>query len=57
MSESQQYLYRIQPARPEMLSEGPTDEETGIVTAHFNYLQELFPYRVAVAGQWPVLAE
>lgn len=36
-----QYLYRIQPVRPEMLTEGATTEESAIVSAHFNYLQDL----------------
>lgn len=36
-----EYLYRIQPVRPEMLSEGPDPEETGIVSAHFAYLNDL----------------
>ena len=35
------FLYRIQPARPEMLSEGPTDQEAAIVGEHFNYLKGL----------------
>jgi len=37
----QQYLYRIQPARPEMLSEGPTQDEERIVEEHFEYLKHL----------------
>ena len=36
-----QYLYRIQPTRPAMLTEGPTAEETAIVGAHFARLQDL----------------
>ena len=36
-----QYLYRIQPARPEMLSEGATPQEDEIVGQHFAYLQSL----------------
>lgn len=35
------YIYRIQPVRPEMLSEGPTAEETRIAGEHFEYLQRL----------------
>jgi uncharacterized protein YciI len=35
------YLYRIQPARPAMLSDGPTEEEEEITTRHFEYLQDL----------------
>ena len=40
MSECE-YLYRIQPTRPEMLSEGLTPEEESVVGEHFTYLQEL----------------
>lgn len=36
-----QYLYRIQPARPAMLTEGPTPQEQAIVVEHFTYLQNL----------------
>lgn len=41
MDEQKQFLYRIQPARPEMLSQGPTPEEEAIVSEHFAYLQGL----------------
>ena len=37
----QQYLYRIQPTRPGMLTEGLTELESGIVEEHFRYLQRL----------------
>lgn len=36
-----QFLYRVQPARPAMLSVGPTPEEAAIVADHFNYLKDL----------------
>ena len=36
-----QFLYRIQPARPAMLTEGPTPEEARLVGEHFAYLQDL----------------
>ncbi|MBT3275023.1 MAG: hypothetical protein HN368_17845 [Spirochaetales bacterium] len=36
-----QYMYRIQPSRPEMLRNGPTDEEAAVVTEHFAYLKDL----------------
>ena len=36
-----QWLYRIQPTRPAMLTEGPTSEEADIVSHHFNYLKDL----------------
>ena len=38
---NQQYLYRIQPTRPDMLREGPTEDESRIVSAHFDYLKGL----------------
>ncbi|MBZ0304270.1 MAG: YciI family protein [Anaerolineae bacterium] len=41
MADLQQWLYRIQPVRPEMLTEGPTPEEAGITEQHFDYLNDL----------------
>lgn len=38
---AQQFLYRIQPTRLEMLTEGPTPREREIVSAHFDYLSNL----------------
>lgn len=35
------YIYRIQPVRPAMLSEGATAAETRITGEHFEYLQRL----------------
>jgi len=35
------FLYRIQPARAEMLKSGPTKEESALVEEHFNYLKKL----------------
>jgi len=35
------YIYRITPTRPDMLSEGPTDEEATIAGLHFAYLNDL----------------
>ena len=35
------YIYRIQPVRPELLSEGPTNDEMRISSEHFDYLQRL----------------
>jgi uncharacterized protein YciI len=35
------FLYRIQPVRPEMLSEGATPDEDRIISEHFAYLQRL----------------
>lgn len=36
-----QFLYRIRPVRHAMLTEGPTEDEQLIVSAHFAYLQQL----------------
>jgi len=41
MPETGQYLYKIQPTRPEMLQEGLTPEEAERVSQHFDYLKEL----------------
>lgn len=41
MSEVSQYLYKIQPTRPEMLSEGLTEEESEITSQHYYYLKNL----------------
>jgi len=37
----QQFLYRIQPTRPAMLTEAPTDRESAVIAEHFAYLQKL----------------
>jgi uncharacterized protein YciI len=36
-----QWLYRIQPTRPAMLTEGPTPEEADAVSRHFERLKDL----------------
>jgi uncharacterized protein YciI len=36
-----EYLYRIEPTRPKMLTEGPTAEESAVVGRHFQYLKDL----------------
>ncbi len=41
MTDIFQFLYKIQPVRPEMLTDGPTPEEGKIVSEHFNYLKKL----------------
>ncbi len=41
MAESALYLYKIQPVRPEMLTEGATNEEDRIISDHFRYLKSL----------------
>jgi len=48
MAEPDQYLYRIQPARLEMLSEGLTLAEEAILDQHFNYLQDLLAHGVLI---------
>ena len=42
------YIYRIQPVRPEMLSEGATAEETRITGEHFDYLRRLMQEGVLI---------
>lgn len=42
------YIYRIQPVRPAMLSEGATAEETRITGEHFAYLQRLMDEGVLI---------
>ena len=42
------YIYRIQPVRPEMLSEGPTAEETRLTSEHFEYLKGLMEEGVLI---------
>jgi uncharacterized protein YciI len=41
MEKSEQFLYRIQPTRPAMLSDGAAPDEERIVAEHFAYLKEL----------------
>ncbi len=41
MSLQLQFLYRIQPVRPDMLLDGPTANEAEIISRHFEYLQKL----------------
>lgn len=35
-----QFLYRLQPARIEMLTQGPTPEEARVIGEHFGYLTD-----------------
>jgi len=52
MPEKQQYLYRIQPVRPDMLTGEPTQEEQDITIQHFNYLKDLMDKgTVVLAGR------
>ncbi|MEZ4868746.1 MAG: YciI family protein [Caldilineaceae bacterium] len=41
MREQHYFLYKIQPVRPAMLTEGPTADEERIIGEHFRYLQAL----------------
>lgn len=43
-----QYLYRIQPTRAAMLTDGPTEAEAATVSAHFSYLQTLVEQGVVI---------
>jgi hypothetical protein len=52
-----QFLYKMQPVRPGMLSDGPTAQEEKVIGEHFAYLQQLvvgvmraefFPYSLAM---------
>jgi uncharacterized protein YciI len=53
-----QFLYRVQPARAEMLKSGPTKEESAIVEEHFNYLKNLTAKGVVIlAGRTLTTAE
>lgn len=36
-----QYLYRIQPIRPTLLTEGPTQDEAAVLQQHVSYLENL----------------
>jgi len=40
-AKEKQWVYRIQASRIEMLKNGPTTEERGILQDHFNHLKEL----------------
>jgi len=45
---AQQFLYRLQVTRLEMLRGGPTPEEARVVGAHLNYLKKLAEEGVVV---------
>ena len=47
-----QFLYRLEPTRTEMISVGPTDRESSVLTGHFSYLEELVKEgKVHLAGR------
>jgi uncharacterized protein YciI len=37
----EQFLYQIFPARPDMLTDGPSESEAQVIQDHFDYLQGL----------------
>lgn len=41
MNDSKQFLYKLEPTRLAMLSEGPTEEEVLALQAHVEYLERL----------------
>lgn len=41
MSDFSEFLYRLTPTRPAMLTRGPTDDEAATTQRHFEYLQRL----------------
>ena len=41
MSNHLYFLYTIRPTRRELVTEGPTDRESEVLTRHFNHLSEL----------------
>lgn len=43
-----QFLYKIQPTRLEMVTQGPTPEEAEIVSQHFQYLSDLTDQNVVI---------
>lgn len=46
------YIYKIQPVRPAMLSQGPSAEEARITAEHFAYLKEQMAQgRLILAGR------
>jgi uncharacterized protein YciI len=47
-SHTTHFLYTVQPARLEMLTEGPTEEETALIAQHWAYLQKLHEEEVVI---------
>jgi uncharacterized protein YciI len=48
MSSISQFVYRIQPTRFAMLTEGPTPEEAEIISQHFDRLEALMEQGVVI---------
>lgn len=52
MNDATHHIYVLRPARPEMLTSGPTEHETEVIGSHFSYLEELTRQgRVVLAGR------
>jgi uncharacterized protein YciI len=43
-----QFIYRLEPARPDMLATGPTARESAVVAEHLAYLQGLTARQVVL---------
>ncbi len=43
-----QFLYKIQPVRPELLTIGPTTNEKEIIAQHFSYLKTLMEKGIVI---------
>ena len=43
-----QFLYKIQPVRPELLTIGPTADEKEIIAQHFSYLKRLMDEGIVI---------
>jgi len=43
-----QFLYKIQPVRPELLTTGPTEDEKKIIAQHFSYLKALMNKEIVI---------
>lgn len=41
MEHTGEYLYVLRPVRPEMMTDGPTDEEGPVLESHYQYLKAL----------------
>jgi uncharacterized protein YciI len=48
MTDQNYYLYKIQPTRLEMLTQGPTPSEDEIISRHFDYLKGLAQQGTAI---------
>jgi len=46
--QTNQFLYTVQATRPEMLTEGPTEQEAAVIAQHWAYLQNLHQQETVV---------